>query len=237
MIRPFSVLLIAGALAAAPASAQFGTPGDLTVAVSAATVGFSPKGVSEAIDFRFEGPVWGAVFTRQGIHAAAYWGVSESDGQDLDLFDVNVGLVGAVLEDRTEGMPVYVPVMLHSTYRRVRRKEGGSEFAAFEYTGIGLGLGLGARHLTDRIALEARVVPGIGLATRSFGTSTGLMTLVDADVEMRAPMMFGRFGLSLGLGYRGQSWRVGGPDAFDAAGAGRVTYSGTGVSARVGLNW
>ena len=187
--------------------------------------------------FSFDDAVYGIVFTRAGLNASVYRGSSKTSSKELDLFDVNLAILGELLQEQLEGSSVYVPVMLHSTYRRIRRVEGDAKFAAFEYTGIGLGAGIGLRHDQGRIRATAHAIPGIGLATRSFGNSGGRTTLLDGDVQVSVDQAFGRFGLILGYGFRWQSWRVGGPDAFDAAGAGKVTYDGINHALRVGLSW
>lgn len=243
MLRLTPVILMLLTLAVGPISTVAAQPGQgISVSVALVPVDFGPKDVSAAIDFQFDGVVPGVVLSREGLYASvhrgsAIWTDGDGEDRDLDLFDVNLSILGSLLEDHLEGSVLTVPVMLHSSFRRIQRVEGGSDFAAFEYTGLGLGVGLGAEGGNDRLRAAARVVPGIGLATRSFGTSGGRTTLVDTDVEVRISQAFGRFGIVAGYGFRWQGWRVGGPDAFDAAGSGNVTYEGTTQTARVGLSW
>ena len=242
MPRSTSLLVLVAFLAWTTTALSAQPSEGISVSVGLVPVDFGPENVSPAVDFQFEGAVPGIVLSREGLYAALHRGSAAwTDGtgvdRDLDLFDVNLSILGSLLQDRLEGSVLTVPVMLHSTYRRIRRVENGTEFAAFEYTGLGLGIGLGAEGGSDRIFIAARIVPGIGLATRSFGTSGGRTTLVDSDVEIRIPQVFGRFGIAAGYGLRWQGWRVGGPDAFDAAGSGKITYEGTTQIMRVGISW
>lgn len=220
----------------AESSAQF-SEGGIGLSVALVPVSFEFDHADPGAAFSFDDTVYGIVFSRAGLNASIHRGTSKSSTKELDLFDINLSILGELLQDQLEGSPIFVPIMLHSTYRRVRRIEADSEFAAFEYTGIGLGAGVGLRHDQGRIHVMAHAIPGIGLATRSFGTSGGRTTLLDSDVQVSVDQVFGRFGLILGYGFRWQGWRVGGPDAFDAAGAGKVTYDGTNHALRVGLTW
>jgi hypothetical protein len=192
------------------------------------------------IDFRYHDSAYGLVLTRAGLSASLTRGSTRSTtagGASLDLFDVNLSLMGELFEDRMEGVPIHLPLLIHSTYRRIRRVEGGANFAAFEYTSIGLGAGLGTRQESGRVSLQAHAIPGIGLATRSFGNSTGRSLLMDADAEFGVANVFSRFGFVVGYNFRWQNWRVGGPAALGAGGSGRVTYDGTSHSIRVGISW
>ncbi|MFT5142225.1 MAG: hypothetical protein ACI80V_001440 [Rhodothermales bacterium] len=225
-----------------PGQAQGQFRGDRGLAVSFAIVpvDFGLDVDDATVAFRYHDSAYGLVLTRAGLHASMTRGSTTSTtsgGSSLDLFDVSLSLMGELLEDRTAGLPVHVPILLHSTYRRIRREEGGTDFAAFEYTSIGLGVGLGTRQESGRISLQAHAIPGIGLATRSFGTSTGRSLLMDADAQMGIANVFSRFGLVVGYNLRWQNWRVGGPDAFGAGETGKVTYDGTSHSIRVGISW
>ncbi|MBO6575286.1 MAG: hypothetical protein JJ896_07725 [Rhodothermales bacterium] len=236
----FIRLLAAAVLLAAmlPASGNAQPRPELsTVTVAAVPVAFALDHENPAIAFDFSETVVGLYITRPGLQIALHNGSPFNDDGALDLFDLNLSVFGRLLADRTEDWPVFVPVMLHSSYRRVRRIESGSQFAAFEYTGVGLGAGLAGRRESGRVSVQVRGVPGIGYATRSFGASGGWTTLVDSDLHITVDQLFGRFGLALGYGFRYQAWRVGGPDAFDAAGSGKVTYDGNTQSLRVGITW
>lgn len=234
-----SVLILVALLAATTTDRALGQPLDARIGLSVAfvPVHFELDHPNPTVAFDFEEPVYGLVFTRAGLHASVYRGNSTSGSRDFDLFDINIAIQGELLGDRFEGQSFFVPLMLHSTYRRVRRVEQNSEFAAFEYTGIGLGAGIGLRHQLGSMGIVARATPGIGIATRSFGASGGRTTLVDSDIELRFDRLTSRFGLLVGYGFRLQNWRVGGPDAFDAAGSGKVTYRGSNHALRVGLTW
>ncbi len=220
----------------AESSAQL-SEGGVGLSVAYVPVTFEFDHPDPTVGFSFDEAVYGIVFTRAGLNASVHRGSSKTSTRELDLFDINLSILGELFQEQLEGNSIYVPVMLHSTYRRVRRIEANSEFAAFEYTGIGVGAGVGLRHERGRIHLAGHAVPGIGLATRSFGAAGGRTTLLDGDIQVSVNQAFGRFGLLVGYGFRWQSWRVGGPDAFDAAGAGKVTYDGINHAVRVGLTW
>ncbi len=222
--------------------------GGPTSALSLATgrVVFSLTEADPAANFEFDDAVFGVVFSRQGVYASVVSGSGRSaigftngtsSPAELNLFDVNLAISGSLFRDLTDQLPFYLPVMLHSTYRRIKRSDSGAEFTVFEYTGLGLGAGVGVRTEGENWSIDAHATPGIGIASRSFGNSTGSTLLFDGDVQFMMGPIFGRFGIALGYNYRWQSWRVGGPDAFDVAGSGRVTYSGGAHAVRVGVSW
>jgi hypothetical protein len=223
------------------AQGQFRSGTSSALSLALGNVVFTLDEADPSVNFQFDDTVVGAVLSRQGIYASIMKGSSRSNAgaraTELDLFDVSLAISGSLFRDKTDHLPVYFPIMLHSTYRRVRRVEGINEFAAFEYTGLGLGAGLGIRRSGDTWQIDAHGTPGIGIASRSFGNSTGSTVLFDGDIQFMAGPFFQRFGVALGYNYRWQSWKVGGPDAFDVAGSGRVRYSGSSQTFRVGVSW
>lgn len=236
--RSIALLGLGAMLVTAPAWAQAGRS---AVGPAIGYVSFGLEHADASVAFSFEDVVYGLSFTRAGLSATLLRGNSTTEGvsgpDDVDFFDLSLGITGSVFDQIVQGLPVYFPVMLHSTYRRVRRAQDRTDFTAFEYTGLGLGAGLGARSEGAVWGLDARVVPGIGFASRSFGNSTGRTLMLDGDLQASTDELLQGLGVSLGYNFRWQSWLVGGPDAFDVAGGGRFTYDGTAHTVRVGINW
>ncbi|RMF65653.1 MAG: hypothetical protein D6746_00120 [Bacteroidetes bacterium] len=188
--------------------------------------------------FEFEGPVVGVRFARPGFVAALAYGAHTQDGADRRLLDVTLMLWGEwqpfALATQSRAR-FFVPVVLHSGYRRVSRPGADDDLLeAFEFSVLGLGTGGGFRYAGARVGIEARATPAVGLALRSFGEGTGLSTFVEADVQVHVARVAGRLGLSAGVGYRLQTWNGGGSgflagDFFD--------YRGEQRSFRLGVNW
>ncbi|GIV59373.1 MAG: hypothetical protein KatS3mg043_0462 [Rhodothermaceae bacterium] len=188
--------------------------------------------------FDFDGPVAGISYARPNFFAALAFGEQRTEGEDRRLLDVNLMLWGEVepfVFEEGSRVRFFVPVALHSGFRRVSRPGTDDGLLdAFEFSVIGLGGGVGFRLAGPRVVLEARALPAVGLALRSFGDTTGLSTFVDADVQVHLARLAGRFGLTAGAGYRRQTWNAGGSgflanDFFD--------YRGSQQFFRIGANW
>jgi hypothetical protein len=85
--------------------------------------------------------------------------------------------------------------------------------------------------------LEARAHPIIGLATTSLGDALGSARLVDAHVQVHAPPLFGRFGLTVGYSYRTQVWNVDASDLFDELTGDLFDYRAQTHLLWAGINW
>lgn len=198
--------------------------------------------------FDYAGPVYGVAFTRPGFHGTLAYGrgapaPSAGDPTDLRVIDAALFTWAEALRIVTlaggDGR-LYVPLALHSNYRRVAREnEDEAAFTdAFSVTVLGLGTGLaGDLPLGRRLHLEARVLPVIGLAARTLGDATGNARLVDADAALHLPELSGRLGLTLGYAFRAQDWNVSLDAPGLADGGDFFHYGGRQHTVRVGLNW
>lgn len=194
--------------------------------------------------FEFENPVYGVVFTRPSVYLALGLGTQAGvagETDDLRLVDATFmvwGELNLLRQEEARRTFVYVPIVLHSGYRRVSRQNTSDDLLdAFDVGVLGLGTGLGVRALGRGWAVEARATPILGLALRSFGGSTGTSRMLDTDLQLHFGPLFDRYGLSLGFGYRLQAWDVGGSDAFGDLTRNFFDYSGNQWLARLGVNW
>lgn len=187
--------------------------------------------------FEYSGPLYGVVYTRPNLHVTLGYGVQND--VDLRMLDASLTTWGEFRLTGSEGFRLYVPIVLHSNYRRVAPE--GSEDSlvdAFNVTVVGLGSGLGLAGSTPaRLAFEARVMPVIGLALHAFGDSAGSSRLVDTHLQLHSPAVIGRVGLSAGYGLRVQVWNVGSSSLFPVTHDDLLDYSGTSHSLSIGVNW
>lgn len=206
------------------------------------TVDFQPDtNVSTEGAPAFTGPTYGIMYARGNVTATVTYGPeSATDDRSARLLDVaiatwsNLFTIGA-----SEASRLYLPLTLQSNYRRVAPAgQANSPFSSFQVTVIGLGVGLGGS--TERgknVRFEVRAAPALGIALRSFGGSAGMAWLVDAGVRMDIREVFGRLGLSVGYGYRTQSWRVGEANLILEPSQTRLDYLGSHHMVALGLNW
>jgi hypothetical protein len=190
--------------------------------------------------FDFTEPAFGLTYARPNFFATfAFGNQSGAAGEDdLRLLDFSMLVWGEVEPFRFEKESrarFFVPIALHSGYRRVSRQGARDNLLdAFEVSVLGLGGGAGFEVRGKGVRVEGRALPVIGLAFRSFGNSTGLSTFFDADLQVHLGPFADAFGLTLGYGFRLQRWNPGGSglvsgDFFD--------YSGSQQLFRVGVNW
>ena len=201
---------------------------------------------SPRTSFAFSEPAYGAVYTRPNLQAAIAFGEQPAadtafDGRPRRLVDASLTTWGEWLLGGTVGGParVFVPIALHTDYRRVsQRGEESSLAESFNVTVLGLGAGLGFEgRFGERLTLEARATPIIGIAVRNFGDSAGNARLLDADVQLHAGQLAGRFGLSLGYGYRYQIWNGTSSTLLQDLAEDLFDYRGSQHVFRVGVNW
>lgn len=187
--------------------------------------------------FEFAGPLYGAVYTRPNFHVA--FGYGSEDERDLRMLDASLTTWG---EFRITGSPrsrLFVPVALHSQYRRVAPDgQEDSLVDAFNITVIGLGTGLGfVTQLTEALLIEGRAMPIIGLALRAFGDSAGSSRLVDTGINVHVPTLVGRVGFSAGYGFTAQVWNISASSLFPATQDDLFDYTSTSHSLSIGVNW
>lgn len=225
------------------AAQMFSYSSDRAQTVQSLSVGYT------AVDFRFDGegtpnpsfefagPLYGAVYTRPNFNVG--FGYGSVDERDLRMLDASLTTWG---EFRLTGSPtarVYVPVALHSEYRRVAPDgQEDSLVDAFNITVIGLGTGIGfAAQAAGGILIEGRAMPIIGLALRAFGDSAGSSRLIDTRINLHVPSLAGRFGISAGYGFTAQAWNISASSLFPATQDDLFDYTSTSHALSIGVNW
>lgn len=193
--------------------------------------------------FDFVDPAYGFVYSRPNFLVTfAFGNQGAGDGRDeLRLVDASFFVWGGfqlLRGDQERRVSLYIPILLHSSYRRVSRDAPDDEFLdAFDFAVIGLGSGLGFRGGGKGWVVEARATPILGLAVRSFGDTTGSARILDTDVQIHFDSLFSQFGLTLGYGYRLQAWNIGASNLFPNITNDLFDYSGNQQLFRVGINW
>lgn len=255
MLRLLLPSLAGLALLAAPAAfaQQFSYGADAERATQALSFGYF------VIDFEYDGegtpplsfafsePAYGVVYTRPNFFASLAYGTQSAadparDARTLRLLDATITTWGEIFlaNRRAErGFRVSLPIALHTNYRRVSPEgEENSLTESFNVTVLGLGAGLGVTFLgSERVTLEARATPILGLAVRSFGDSAGSARLLDTDVQLHLGQLAGRFGVSVGYGFRYQVWNGTSSTLLSELTEDLFDYKGRHHLLRVGVNW
>lgn len=195
--------------------------------------------------FDFNDVVLGVAYTRPSVQLALAYGTDITAGDDaqnrMKLIDASFhtwGDVGLSWPFSSGRSKVFVPVVLHSGYRRVAKSEAAaSAIDAFSVTALGIGAGIGLDAQLAKLHLEARATPLIAIASRSFGDATGSSTMFDGDLMLHLGPLVGRFGLSFGYGFRAQRWKVGASNLLRDADDDLLHYTGTQHVFRTGLSW
>lgn len=204
--------------------------------------------------FEFDAPLFGATYTRPNFHVTFGYGRDEQPAPssgcdpdpcppgvtDLRMLDASITTWG---EFRVAGRPgssrLFIPIAVHTGFRRVA-PDGleDSLVDAFNITVLGIGTGVGgAVELGEGLQLEARATPLIGLALRAFGEAAGSSRLFDGHVQLHAPALVGRFGLSAAYGLRAQAWNVSASQLFPDTQDDLFDYTGMLHAFSLGLNW
>lgn len=258
---PFALVLAALFLPARDADAQmFSYAPDRPRAVQSlsftySVVDFRYDGAGAPLpSFEFNGPLYGATYTRPNFHVTLAYGSDERTSTatdcdpapcaptsvDLRMLDASVTTWGEI---RLTGTPdkgrLFVPIALHTGYRRVAPQGlEDSLVDAFNITVLGLGSGLGGvAELGGGLRLEARATPIIGLALRAFGEAAGSSYLFDGQLRVHAPGLVGQFGLSAGYGFRLQAWNVSASQLFPTTHDDLFDYAGHSHAASIGVSW
>ena len=193
----------------------------------------------------FDAPVYALRYARSGFDLSVAFGrqdASEPEGQSrLSLIDATLMIYGGIpLTGRGNFRNrIYLPILVYSGYRTVGRDlRGELTNELFNFTALGIGTGLGfSSQLGDLINLEARATPVLALALRSFEGSAGTSRLFDASVDLHILELVNQFGLSIGYGFRVQSWDINASDlAFDLD-DNTFDYRATEQVIRIGVNW
>ncbi len=204
--------------------------------------------------FAFDGPLYGVTYSRPNFHVTLGYGNDERvDGSicdgagdcdppviDLRMLDASITTWGEV---RLTGIPgrtrLFIPIAVHTGYRRVA-PDGleDSIVDAFNITVLSIGTGIGgALELGGGLRVAVRATPMIGLALRAFGESAGSSRLFDGHLQLHAPGLVGRFGLSAAYGFRAQVWNVSASSLFPDTHDDLFDYSGASHAASVGISW
>lgn len=211
-------------------------------------IDFSYNGDAEpSALFAFSEPVYGVAYTRPNFHATFAYGTQPPaagslDAREMRLLDASLttwGELNLMPGAVAEGGRLFVPIAIHSNYRRVSPEGSENSLAdAFNVTVLGLGVGAGFEgRFGDRVVLEARALPVIGLALRQFNDSAGSARLLDTDVQLHLGRLIDRFGLSVGYGFRTQVWNVSASELLAEADEDFFDYRGRQHTFRVGVNW
>lgn len=199
-----------------------------------------------SVSFAYTDPAYGVVYTRPNFQASLVTGEQAAapgagDTRPRRLLDASLTTWGEFLlhRERTGAARIFLPIALHSNYRRVAPEgEEDSLTEAFNVTVLGLGAGVGFDSaFGDRVTLEARALPIIGLAVRAFGDAAGSARLLDTDVQLHLGPLVGRFGLSVGYGFRTQVWSGTSSNLLQELEDDLFDYRGTHHLVRVGVNW
>lgn len=240
------VVLIFAMLGSQPAAAQmFSYEPDRrgpvqTLGPEVSFVDFSYEGAAdEVVGFDFAEPVVGLRYTRPSVDVWLGFGRQGPEKTDRKLIEAAIqAWNGFLLTPRNETR-VYLPLVVHSGYRAVGANLTTDTAAElFNFTTLAIGSGLIVeRRFGPEIQLEARALPMLGLALRSFEGFAGNTSLFDGRIDLHLLRLFGRYGLTAGYQYRWQEWDVDASrflqqvpdDAFD--------YSSRQHTLRLALNW
>ena len=242
------LVLLAWAQAADVARAQmFAYEPNRTRSVSTLSVGyhlidFSYNGSgAPATRFDFDDPVYALRFTRQSIDLMLAYGWRSASGDDPGARFAEASFLGWSGFLLTPGSTtrLYLPLALHSSYRAVGETlRGNTASDLFNFTTLGLGSGLVLeRRFADAVNLQARVLPVLALALRSFEGFAGDSRMLDLDAQVELLRLFGNYGLTLGYGFRGQGWDVDAGQFTQAVPEDWFDYKSRMHMLRVGVNW
>ena len=239
-----AAVLIAGFLfhgSAGSAIAQVSYGGGRTpsqaVGLTVANVQFSFDGSSNpAVNFNFDQPVYGIVFSRPGMLVGAGRGRQpQADGNSLTLTDFHLTAWGVLRPVDKGPVRPTIPIGIQSSYRRVSRAENTGTFDAFEFTVLALGAGVGFEKEATASSVTARIMPMFGIASRSIGTDTGTSAILDGDLEATFGPWGRRFGVMIGYGFRWQRWNLNTSRFLPEATSDTFDYSGTMHTLRLGV--
>lgn len=185
-----------------------------TISAGYFVVDFAHSGDSDpAVRYDYTDPAFGITYANPFLTFGVLYGPpAGADTSRARLLDVSLAALTSVdlfrrREPARQG--IYFPVGISGGYRRVRRDLSGGRRDQFDVTTLMLMGGVGARaRVSKKAGLELRGTPGAGIATRSFGDATGLAYVFDADARVTFAPVAGRYGLSLGYGYRFQGWNM-----------------------------
>lgn len=217
-----------------------------TLSFVTSAIDFNYDGGGDPTDrFDFDGLAYGVQYTRPSLNVSVLIGSHLPDrapeDEKLQLIDASLYTWGEIglTRDLSGGLNrVFVPILLHSSHRRVAvEEEADTAVDAFSVTVLGIGTGIGFNGQFGFVQIEARATPIIGIATRSFGDATGSSTQFDGDLMLHFGPVVGRFGLSVGYAFRSQRWNVGSSDLLEDESEDLFDYAGSQHLFRAGISW
>jgi len=192
----------------------------------------------------FSDVAYGLMYNRPSFSAAIVWGTSSREpgtaGTKLNIVDASLTFWGNVIRSGRDGSSQFgIPIVVFSGYRTVDPSLSTVPNDGFNYSSLGIGAGATFHsELSSRFWIDVRAWPVISMSFRSFEGFAGSMFLVDTDAQLNVVDLFNTVGLSIGYGFRYQSWNnnesglPGGilrADQFD--------YKSAQHMVRAGINW
>lgn len=190
----------------------------------------------------WEGWAYGLTFDRRNFSAAIVFGSADSPFEtvsgSLHLVDASLSGWGEIVRTRGSGASVGLPIVLHSAFRNVDGDFTSNQAEAFSYTVLGLGSGLTFEaEPAPSVNIQAHAWPVIAMVFRSFEGFAGSSTLIDSDVQVHLMNLFGRYGISVGYGYRWQKWNTNDVVLITNVEQDIFDYTSKQHMLRLGLNW
>ena len=163
--------------------------------------------------YNYNGPVAGAEFSLLGSRIGIAVGLQDSD--DLWLVDgwLITESLTSVADFSLGTLEVTLPVGAAATYRRVGVR--GAEGVGFSSTTVGLGVGLnveGAIRHESRWALSGK--PFFGISSSPHTDAMGWAGIMEADLKLTFPYVWGSIGFGGGYTVRYQVWNNRGTRIF-----------------------
>lgn len=215
-----------------------------SLAVGLQTVDFRFAGSEEPVEsFDFQAPAYGITFSQPNLQVSVAIGSQSADPSEnlrrLELLDADAFFWGRFLSWNGEGQSAFLPIIVHTGYRRVDEDRGSTpSLDAFNISSLGIGTGVGYRgRFSEAFRVEARATPIYGLAIRDLEGSAGTTSQIDADLQAHLPGLFGRVGLTFGYNFRIQNWNVDASELFPEISDELLDYENTQHLVRVGINW
>ena len=213
MKRAFLLLVISTFTFSAHAQVPFGKADSFVqrAGLQIGSIDFRFDGNAPAeLEFTFTNPTYGVYYSRQEITFSYAVGTQTlGSGEKLSLTDATISGWIPLFQFGEGGdgaFTFFIPAGLSSDFRRITRTQGSTEIDAFEYTGVAAGAGVGVGTPIAGGYFLSTALPLFGIASQSFGNSTDTSALLTAGAEWISPQVAGRFGVSLGYGYRWQKW-------------------------------
>lgn len=214
-----------------------------SISVTTHLIDFKYDGSSE-FDTRLDwnGTAYGVSFNRKNFALSIVFGSANADSSDFDeslrLVDATISGWADLIRSRGSSIQVGLPLAIHSNFRTVDGNFTNDFDESFNYTVLGLGSGITLEaEPSGSVEIQARALPIIAMAFRSFEGFAGSSFIVDSDVGVHFMHLFGRYGLSLGYGFRWQKWNTKDVVGFTNVEQDLFDYKSNQHMLRLGLNW